>query len=129
MWPEDTEQGASGDELALPDGTTVRDGDAFVGTGRLVPTRELAGYGEDGYWDHAVGFCTPEASEVLVLDRVRPAHDAEERALVRRAVRRLERSGSHGTARVPVVLSTQAVSVQVFQDLAADVVLRRLSGG
>jgi len=68
VWPADTVQGASGDELRLPDGTAVRDGDELAGDGLLLPTHELDGYGANGYWDFAVGFCTPGASEVLVLD-------------------------------------------------------------
>lgn len=70
VWPADTEQGSSGDELQLRDGTAVRDGDLMVGDGLLLPSRELEGFGADSYWDFAVGFCTPEASEVLVLDSV-----------------------------------------------------------
>ena len=95
VWPPDTELGSSGDELELVDGTTVRDGDVLAGAGMLAPTRELEGFGSDGYWDHAVGYCTPRASQVLVLDPgatvQSPTLDAEERALVRRAVRRLAR--------------------------------------
>ena len=68
VWPADTAQGSSGDELALPDGTAVRDGDVLAGDGLLMPTRKLEGFGGDSYWDFAVGFCTPRASEVLVLD-------------------------------------------------------------
>ena len=68
VWPADTELGASGGELVLPDGTTVGDGDVVVGAAVPVPTRRLEGFGQHGYWDHAVGYCTPEAAEVLVLD-------------------------------------------------------------
>ena len=68
VWPAGTEQGPSGDELRLTDGSVVRDRDVLVGDGMLMPTRELEGFGADGYWDSAVGFCTPESSEVLVLD-------------------------------------------------------------
>ena len=35
-----------------------------------MPTHQLEGFGADSYWDSAVGFCTPEASDVLVLDSV-----------------------------------------------------------
>ena len=70
VWPADTEQGSSGDELRLPDGTVLRDGDLLAGDGLLMPVRKLEGFGDDGYWDFAVGFCTPRASEVLVLDSV-----------------------------------------------------------
>jgi hypothetical protein len=70
VWPADTVQGSAGDELRLPDGTAVHDGDVLAGDGMLMPTRKLEGFGADGYWDLAVGFCTPQASEVLVLDSV-----------------------------------------------------------
>ena len=73
VWPADTEQGPAGDELRLTDGSVVRDRDVLAGDGMLMPTRELEGFGADGYWDSAVGFCTPEASEVLVLDSAEKA--------------------------------------------------------
>ena len=73
VWPADTEQGPSGDELRLPDGTVVRDRDLLVGEALLMPARDLEGFGADSYWDFAVGFCTPEASDVLVLDSVDPS--------------------------------------------------------
>jgi hypothetical protein len=70
VWPAATEQGSSGHELQLPDGTVVHHGDLIVGDGLLMPSRKLEGFGTDGYWDFAVGFCAPEAPEVLVLDSV-----------------------------------------------------------
>ena len=68
VWPDGTELGSSGAELRLPDGTAVRDRDLLVGEGLLMPTHRLEGIAADGYWDSTVGFCSPEASDVLVLD-------------------------------------------------------------
>ncbi len=70
VWPADTEQGSSGDQLRLPDGTAVHDRDLLTGDGLLMTTRELEGFGAGSYWDSAVGFCSPGASDVLVLDSV-----------------------------------------------------------
>jgi hypothetical protein len=70
VWPTDTEQGESGDTIRLPDGTAVRDRDLLTGHGLVMATRALDGFGTEGYWDLAVGFCTPDASRVLVLDSV-----------------------------------------------------------
>lgn len=70
VWPTATEQGPSGDTLRLPDGTAVRDRDLLTGDGLVMATRALDGFGTEGYWDLAVGFCTPGASDVLVLDSV-----------------------------------------------------------
>ena len=69
VWPAGTEQGDDGDELLLPDGALVRHGDTVSGPGVVMPVDRLAGSDGDGYWAMVVGFCTPRASEVLVLDR------------------------------------------------------------
>ena len=69
LWPSGTEQGEHGDELRLPDGVTVRHDDVLDGRGLLLPTDRLPAISEDGYWAYAVGFCTPDAATVLVLDR------------------------------------------------------------
>lgn len=69
VWPTGTEQGDAGDELRLPGGGAVRHGDVLNGQGLLLATDRLAGYQSDGFWAHAVGFCTPDAPDVLVLDR------------------------------------------------------------
>ena len=68
VWPAGTEQGASGEVLRLPDGTAVQERAVLTGQGLLMPTRRLEGFGAEGYWDFAVGFCTPGARDVLVLD-------------------------------------------------------------
>jgi hypothetical protein len=70
VWPDGTEQGSSGTELRLPDGTVVRDRDLLAGKGLLMPTDRLEGFGDVSYWDSAVGFCSPDATDVLVLDSV-----------------------------------------------------------
>jgi hypothetical protein len=70
VWPRGTRQGSSADELRLPQGTVVRDRDLLEGQGLLMPRKELEGFGNESYWDVAVGFCTPDASHVLVLDAV-----------------------------------------------------------
>lgn len=69
LWPAGTEQGDHGDELRLPGGATVRHGDVLSARGVVMATDRLAGSDGDGYWAMVVGFCTPQASEVLVLDR------------------------------------------------------------
>lgn len=73
VWPAGTQQGSSGDQLELPDGTLVSDGDVLTGQGLLMPTRRLKGFGGDSFWDYAVGFCTPRATDVLVLDSAGPS--------------------------------------------------------
>ncbi len=73
VWPADTEQEPSGDQLRLPDGTVVGDEDELTARAALLATSDLAGFGEDSYWDFSVGFCTPRASEVLVVDSVTSA--------------------------------------------------------
>ena len=70
VWPRGTDQGSSGDELRLPQGSVVRNRDLLEGQGLLMSPEELEGFGNDSYWDTAVGFCTPDASRVLVLDSV-----------------------------------------------------------
>lgn len=72
VWPRGTEQGDHGDELRLPGGAIVRHGDVLSGRGLLLPTDRLPAVAEDGYWAYAVGFCTPDAATVLVLDRAVP---------------------------------------------------------
>jgi hypothetical protein len=68
VWPAGTELGSRGDELRLPDGGVVHDGDELGADGLLMPTADLTGFGKDGFWDFAVGFCAPGANDVLVLD-------------------------------------------------------------
>lgn len=68
VWPTGTEQGDDGDELLLPGGGAVRHGDVVTAQGLLLATDRLPGYRGDGFWAHAVGFCTPDAPDVLVLD-------------------------------------------------------------
>lgn len=70
VWPEATGQGSSGARLRLPAGATVGDRDLLEGDGTLMSTQALEGFGRDGYWDFSVGFCTPGAAHVLVLDSV-----------------------------------------------------------
>jgi len=70
VWPAGTEQGVDGDELRLTDGSHVRHGDVLTGSGLVMPVERLTGFGADSFWDFAVGYCTPGASRVLVLDRV-----------------------------------------------------------
>ena len=72
VWPRGTAQGEHGDELRRPDGSEVRDGAELEGPGLLLPADQLPGMTQDGYWAHAVGFCTPDAATVLVLDRAVP---------------------------------------------------------
>ena len=66
IWP-------AGSELAgpvrLPDGTPLADGDRIRGTGAKVRVDALAG-GADGYWGSVIGFCDPDAREVIVFDDV-----------------------------------------------------------
>lgn len=67
VWPSGTDQDRDdASVLSLPGGTQLRPGDTVSGAGAVVPVTALAGYPE-GYWGQQVGFCTPDATEVLVL--------------------------------------------------------------
>lgn len=70
VWPPGTQLGDSGDVLVLPRRDEVTDGAQLAGTGAIVRVGALPGYDADGYWAMAVGFCTPGAEQVLVLDDV-----------------------------------------------------------
>jgi hypothetical protein len=67
IWPA----GARLDALVrLPDGTVLDDGDRLTATGGPTPVGRLVA-DRAGYWANTIGFCAPEATEVLVLDEVR----------------------------------------------------------
>lgn len=68
IWPAGSELG---DPVRLPDGAPLAHGDRIRGTGASVQVDALAG-GADGYWASVIGFCDPDASEVVVFDEVRP---------------------------------------------------------
>lgn len=71
IWPAGSDLG---DPVLLPNGTSLADGDRIEGTGALMPVNALAG-GADGYWASVIGFCDPDAREIVVFDEVRPASD------------------------------------------------------
>jgi hypothetical protein len=69
IWPS----GARLDTLVrLPDGTVLDEGDTVEAIGGPTAVAPLVGDG-GGYWGHAIGFCAPDATEVLVLDEARAA--------------------------------------------------------
>jgi hypothetical protein len=55
------------DRVRLPNGQVVREGQTVTGTGALTPSAPLVAQ-RDSYWASAIGFCAPDATEVLVLD-------------------------------------------------------------
>ena len=69
IWPAGSEKV---DGVRLPDGSVLRDGDPFDAVGALTPVAPLTAEA-NGWWAHTIGFCDPGATEVLVLDEVRPA--------------------------------------------------------
>ncbi len=68
VWPAGTE--GAGDQVRLPDGTMVGNGDRLSGPGTLMPITALEGIGASSFWQHTVGFCDDGAERVLVLDVV-----------------------------------------------------------
>jgi hypothetical protein len=67
IWPA----GATLDAFVrLPNGDVIGEGDRVEGTAALTPTAPLTA-NRDGYWANAIGFCAPEAAEVLVMDIAR----------------------------------------------------------
>ena len=68
IWPAGS---AKVDGVRLPDGSVLADGDPFEGVGGLTPVEPLTA-DRNGWWAHTIGFCDPEATEVLVLDEARP---------------------------------------------------------
>ncbi len=69
IWPRGSVQG---DPVTLADGTALADGASIEAVAARVPAAPLRG-ATPTYWDHVLGFCAPEADEVLVLDEVRLA--------------------------------------------------------
>ncbi len=69
IWPAGS---AKVDGVRLPDGSVLADGDPFEGVGALTPAEPLTA-DRGGWWAHTIGFCDPEATQVLVLDEARPA--------------------------------------------------------
>ena len=66
IWPT----GSSLDNLVrLPDGEVIAEGNLVVGTGAFTPTAPLVA--NRGYWANAIGYCSPNAAEVIVLDSAR----------------------------------------------------------
>lgn len=67
IWPT----GSSLDNrVRLPNGEVIAEGDIVVGTGALTPTAPLVA-NRNGYWANAIGYCSPNAAEVIVLDSAR----------------------------------------------------------
>jgi len=72
IWPKGSDYADLGQSPAgvrLPDGHVIAPGDTLSGTGALTPTAPLVA-NRDGYWSHAIGYCAPGASEVVVFDSV-----------------------------------------------------------
>ena len=69
IWPAGAEK-VNG--VRLPDGSVLRDGDAFEAVGALTPAEPLTAE-PNGWWAHTIGFCDADATQVLVLDEARPA--------------------------------------------------------
>ena len=69
IWPAGSTQD---DRVRLPDGEFITVGDEVAGIGALTPTAPLVA-NRDGFWASAIGYCAPDASEVVVLDSARRA--------------------------------------------------------
>ena len=67
IWPAGS---ALADRVLLPNGEVIAEGDTVVGTGAFTPTARLTA-DRNGYWANAIGYCAPDASEVVVLDTAR----------------------------------------------------------
>lgn len=66
IWP----MGSSLDgpvQVRLPDGTVLASGDPIDGTGAFTRRAPLTA-DRNGYWATVIGFCAPDATEVVVLD-------------------------------------------------------------
>jgi hypothetical protein len=72
IWPAGS--GHAANQVRLPTGELVAEGQRVTGRGALTPTAPLIG-NDDGYWAHAIGFCAPDAAEVLVLDEANLASE------------------------------------------------------
>lgn len=73
IWPSGSDD-ADVDErpaVRLPDGQVIGPGDALAGIGALTRTAPLVA-DRNGYWAHVIGYCAPDAAEVVVLDSARP---------------------------------------------------------
>jgi hypothetical protein len=69
IWPAGS---ARVDGVRLPDGSVLRDGGGFEAIGTLTPVKPLTA-DASGWWAHTIGFCDPDATQVLVLDEAWPA--------------------------------------------------------
>ena len=66
IWPP----GAAEDgplRIRFRDGSVLQEGDVITGTGAYTPVAPLVA-DRNGYWATTLGFCAPEADEVIVLD-------------------------------------------------------------
>ena len=73
IWPAGSDLA---DAVRLPDGSILAVGDMVQGTGAFTPTEPLLA-DANGYWAHAIGYCAPDADQVLVFDEARRAGAAE----------------------------------------------------
>lgn len=67
IWPRGEHDG---DAVRLSSSEELHDGDRVRGRGALTPVAPLVA-DDAGYWANAIGFCAPDAEEVLVFDEVR----------------------------------------------------------
>jgi hypothetical protein len=67
IWPSGSRLDAL---VRLPNGTVLDEGDRIVAAGALTPVRPLVA-DAGGYWANTIGFCAPDATDVLVLDEAR----------------------------------------------------------
>lgn len=69
IWPASATLG-SPVQVRFADGSVVTEGDEIDAIGALTPTARLVA-DPGGYWANVIGFCAPEAREVVVLDDAR----------------------------------------------------------
>lgn len=69
IWPSGS---AKVDGVRLPDGSVLRDGGGSEAVGALTPAEPLIAHAS-GWRAHTIGFCDPDATQLLVLDEARLA--------------------------------------------------------
>lgn len=69
IWPAGSEDAAVGDlpGVRLAGGDVIVAGNTVAGRGALTATAPLT-VERNGWWAHVIGYCAPDASEVVVFD-------------------------------------------------------------